>query len=442
MSRFRNYAEVLAADGDQAPEAFHRHPGVDDAPLQVPVAVYTDRAYHEVEKQRLWSRTWQMACREEHVPEPGDQYVYDVVDRSYLIVRGGDGRLRAFVNACLHRGRRLREYPGRAATIRCPFHAFTWDLEGRIRGIPSRAEFDRHDDTDWQLPAVSVGTWGGFVFINPDPSAGPLSDYLGELPEHFDRWALQDRCVTTHVVKLLRCNWKIAQEAFMETYHAHATHPQSAWGSGDGELSQYDAFGHFSRAITPRAIPSPHLAGRVPEQRILDGLMTRLSRGEHLAISPGETARATYARHQRRELERSIGRERAAALSTAELCDLLYYTVFPNFHPWGAYYQSVYRFLPNGDDHRSSRMEFMLLSPFEGSRPAPADVVTLGFDDSWTAAVGPRGRIFDQDSLNMPEVQRGLETTTQRTVRLAEHQEVKIRHFYKCYAKLAGIPID
>src|SRR5690606_1642679 len=130
---------------------------------------------------------------------------------------------------------------------------------------------------------------------------------------------------------------------------------------------------------------------------------------------------------------------KADALTVAELCDSIFYTVFPNFHPWGGYYQNVYLYRPNGDDHESCVMEFMQLAPFSGERPAPAPREELGFDDSWTAAVGPRGRIFDQDSLNMPEVQRGLAATSLSSVRLATHQEAKIRHFYRLYQSRAAI---
>lgn len=439
MVLIRSYQELLQGDGDDPPPEFRVQSPADSTPIEVPVAVYVSREFHELEKRRLWARSWQVACRKEYLAEPGDQFVYDIADKSYLLVRARDGRIRAFVNACLHRGRRLRDHSGHAPSIRCPFHAFTWDLEGGIRRIPNREEeFPACADADWKLPEIAVGQWGGFVFINPDPAAEPLEHYLGDLSQHFARWPLDSRRLTTHVIKKLRCNWKIAQEAFMEAYHVIATHPQSAWATGDGPLSQYDAFGHFSRAITPRAVASPHLPRAISEQAILDGLLLRLGRGDRIEVGPGQTARSIYAAHQKHDLARLIGEKAAARLSTAEVADLIYYTVFPNFHPWGAYYQSVYLFRPNGDAHDSCLMEFMLLTVADEAPVGPPPLIELDFDESWTQAVGPRGRIFDQDSLNMPEVHRGLLATQARTVRLARRQEVKLRHFHALYRDRLG----
>ena len=95
--------------------------------------------------------------------------------------------------------------------------------------------------------------------------------------------------------------------------------------------------------------------------------------------------------------------------SDAEMVDNLDYTLFPNFHPWGAFNRIVYRFRPNGDDHRSSIMEVLFLAPFKGERPPPAPIHHLGVDDPWTdaAELGVLGKVFEQDTFNMPRVQLG-----------------------------------
>jgi hypothetical protein len=116
-------------------------------------------------------------------------------------------------------------------------------------------------------------------------------------------------------------------------------------------------------------------------------------------------------------------------ISDAELMDSIDYTVFPNFHPWGALNRIVYRFRPNGDDHRSSIMEVIFLAPFDGERPPPAPVHWLAPDESWTNApeLGLLGKVFDQDTFNIGNVQLGLETTSKAGVTLADYQEAKIR---------------
>ena len=115
--------------------------------------------------------------------------------------------------------------------------------------------------------------------------------------------------------------------------------------------------------------------------------------------------------------------------SDAEMVDNLDYTLFPNFHPWGAFNRIVYRFRPNGDDHRSSIMECIFLAPFKGERPPPAAITRLGPDDPWTDAVelGVLSKVFEQDTFNMPRVQLGLESTFKPGVTLANYQESKVR---------------
>ena len=90
---------------------------------------YFSRAWHDREVEKIWRKCWQLACRVEEIPEPGDQLVYEIVDDSLLVVRTGDGAIKAYVNSCLHRGTLLRTEPGNARQIRCPFHGWTWSLE-------------------------------------------------------------------------------------------------------------------------------------------------------------------------------------------------------------------------------------------------------------------------------------------------------------------------
>jgi len=111
----------------------------------------------------------------------------------------------------------------------------------------------------------------------------------------------------------------------------------------------------------------------------------------------------------------------------SEILDSIDYTLFPNFHPWGAFNGIVYRFRPNGSDHRSSIMECYMLSPFQGERPPPAKVHWLREEEPWSSALGFLGRVFDQDAYNMPRVQQGLETTYMPGIRLARYQESKVR---------------
>lgn len=422
------YQQLLDTDSHEVPHVLRlqspRFLGNDDIAKER----YTSRQWHEREVERLWKRVWQFACREEQIPHVGSHVVYDIANLSFIVIRSAPDTIKAYYNACLHRGRQLKDYNGRCSELRCPFHGFTWTLDGALKRVPARWDFDHVDDAAFALPEAKVGTWGGFVFINPDPDAAPLDEFLGDLPEHFRRWDLANRYIQGHVHKLINANWKIAQEAFSESYHVNGTHPQALPYLGDTN-SQIDIWDNFSRVITPGGTASPLLGEGVTENDILRYMIdTRIDEEVYVELHAGQSARESSA-VAARERWRGVVGDQVDTWSDAEFIDNLDYTVFPNFHPWGAYNRIVYRFRPNGDDHRSSIMEVFLLSPFNGERPRPAKTTYLDADDSYTEAteLGMLGKIMDQDLFNMPKVQKGLEQTAKPGVTLATYQESKVR---------------
>ncbi len=428
-----SYQQLLDTDTRPVPAVLRKENGVFLGSDDLPKDRYLSREFHELEVEKVWKRVWQMACREEELPNVGDTFVYDIVGLSILLVRVTPDQIKGYYNACLHRGRQLREYPGQTTELRCPFHGYSWHLDGTLKHIPAEWDFPHVDRAQFALPEVKVGTWGGFVFINMDPNCEPLESFLGELPEHFERWPLEKRVKTVHVARIFRANWKIVQEAFMEAFHVVATHPQLLPGIGDAN-SQYDVFGNFSRAITPNGTPSPHLRYTPTEQEMLDSMIDRaLDEPPLIELGEGMRARVVVAANARRQLAPIIGEEAAEQLCDAELVDSFYYTLFPNFHPWGAYNRIVYRFRPYGDNHEMSIMECMFLTPYEeGNKPDPAPIHWLGPDDDWTEApeLGLLARVFNQDTFNLPKVQIGLKSLQKPGVTLANYQELKVRHFH------------
>ena len=171
-----------------------------------------------------------------------------------------------------------------------------------------------------------------------------------------------------HVSKVIEANWKITQEAFCEAFHVNATHPQILPYIGDTN-SQVDVWENCSRVITPAATPSPLLDWTPDNETILRyALDIRLDEELFLTVNEGETARSATANATRNKWRPIVG-ELIDEWCDAEMVDNLDYTLFPNFHPWGAFNRIVYRFRPNGDDHRSSIMEVLFLAPFKGERP-------------------------------------------------------------------------
>src|SRR5262245_29767022 len=379
-----------------------------------------------------------MACREEEIPAVGDHVVYEIANLSVLVVRAAPDSIRAYHNVCLHRGRLLKERDGNSRELRCPFHGFTWSLDGKLAHVPCAWDFPHVDAEKFALPELRVGTWGGFVFVNMDPACAPLSEFLVGLDRHFERWPLERRYKQAHVAKRMRANWKVVQEAFMEAFHVVATHPQILAGIGDAN-SQYDVYENFSRAITPNGTPSPHLDWEPSEQDKFDAMVDRrIDEDPLVVIPPGMTARQIAAAGSREMLRPMLGSAYVDGLCDAELADSFYYTVFPNFHPWGAFNRIVYRFRPYGDDHETSVMECMYLAPYkEGEKPPACKIHWLGPDDDWCDApeLGALARVFNQDVFNLPKVQRGLKAMTKPGITLANYQEAKIRHFHALWEK-------
>ncbi len=421
------YQQLLDTDPFPVPESLREVAPKYLGSADVPIERYISRQWHEREVERLWKRVWQAACREEQIPDPGCHVLYEIANVSLVIMRGDDGRIRAFYNACLHRGRALKDHGGRCSIIRCPYHGFAWSLQGELQDVPARWDFPHVDDAAFALPEVRVGTWGGWVFVNMDPDAEPLEQHLGELPRHFERWALEDRYIQAHVHKVIRCNWKVAQEAFCESYHVGGTHPQALPYLGDVN-SQVDIWDTVARVITPGGTASPLLGWTPSEDEILRYMLDIRVDEENFFTAGDQSARAVSAAAARERWRPVVG-DRVDQWSDAEFIDNIDYTLFPNLHPWGAYNRICYRFRPNGDDHRTCIMEVFLLAPFSGPRPAPAATTYLGPDDDWTDApeLGMLAKVFQQDAFNMPRVQRGLETMTKPGVTLANYQESKVR---------------
>ena len=168
------------------------------------------------------------------------------------------------------------------------------------------------------------------------------------------------------------CNWKIAQEAFCEAYHVNATHPQVMRSIGDVN-SQVDIWENCARVITPGATHSP-LLDSVSNDDLMRAMMD-LDHDAPVPQVPDGFGLRHFMADRTRENLRPIAGDRVDIYTDAELMDSIDYTLFPNFHPWGAFNGIVYRFRPNGDDHRSAIMECIMLAPFEGERPPAAKCI-------------------------------------------------------------------
>jgi phenylpropionate dioxygenase-like ring-hydroxylating dioxygenase large terminal subunit len=433
--------DLFRADPSGVPPVWLTESMPDLGAAPVPFEHYTSAERAELEQDHLWGRVWQWACHETHVQEVGDYHVYDIGDRSAIIVRTDSG-LRGFLNVCQHRGTQLKP-PGSCgftAQLRCPFHGWTWNLDGSLAEIPCQWDFPQVRPETHALPEVQVDTWGGFVFVNFDPDAGPLADHIGILPEHFAHTDFSDRVVEAHVVKRLPANWKAAQEAFLEAYHVLETHPQSRWNASDANAS-YDIYGpNVSRFIHLNGWPSPHLDPQPTQDEVLARIMARKAEGvTPPPIPEGDHARDVYARFVQQEFGERYGRD-FSHLSTSETIDSVEYGLFPN----GCFFPTLqismaYRFRPDPLDVNASIYDVYILAPApaDGERPQPPEPVHLGVDDSFTTVPGVSksiGIVLDQDTANLAAQARGMRAAVRdgRTTgeSLGVYQEARIRHFH------------
>jgi len=436
---------IIAQDKVKAPEwvasESYEYMGSED----INTGRYTSAAYQDEEFKRLWTRTWQFACREEHIPEVGDYYVYDIGPYSFIITRVGDNDIRAYFNACLHRGTKLRASgtEGSASEFKCSFHGWSWNIDGTNKSQLCKWDFPHANPQEYRLPEARVELLAGFVWINMDPEAPTLREYLGpKALAHIDAWKLENRYITCHVSKPIPSNWKLNIEAFMEAYHVPDTHPQVSPTNADVN-SQYDTYGeNVNRFISTLGVVSPEHAGKYSEQDVLDMFTVGDSSivTNKPVVAEGQTARQLMADMFRNMFEQATGTD-LSGYSDSEILDCYSYTIFPNCFLFpGISLPMVYRFRPNPRNHRESLYEVMFLrpKPSDGSPVTTAECVHLTAEQSFKEAEGMDpgfGGILDQDTDNLFLQQEGIEASAKHGLTLGDYQEIRIRHFNKAVDK-------
>ena len=193
----------------------------------IPFDWYVDPAVLRLERDRIFHRTWQYAGRGEQVAEPGAFFTCEAGGIPIVVVRDQDAELRAFLNVCRHRGSLICEGEGKRETLQCPYHAWTYGLDGSLRSAPRADREASLDKAELGLRPVRVDAWGPFVFVNPDPSAAPLAETLAELPELLASSGLELESLRflKRTYSRSEANWKVCCENFLECYHCKVAHP-------------------------------------------------------------------------------------------------------------------------------------------------------------------------------------------------------------------------
>ncbi len=194
---------------------------------------YTSDAVYDEERERIWFRNWVCVGRAEEIPNPGDYLVRDIVGESVFVVRNRDGELRGFYNVCAHRGTRLVDDAPACGhlgkVVKCPYHAWSYDLDGRLIASPNVHEDERFDRADHPLTRVAVDTYAGFLFVNlaevPTPLEGDLRD-SDETITAFGRYGMGELRVGRRITYDVAANWKIVVENYNECLHCPTIHPE------------------------------------------------------------------------------------------------------------------------------------------------------------------------------------------------------------------------
>jgi glycine betaine catabolism A len=211
---------------------------VDRARL-LPPRVFHDPAVFQFEAERWFWRTWLNVGREQDFADAGTYALVDVAGESVIVVRGRDGVLRAFHNVCRHRGSTLVDAPvtgdtGHIVRFQCPYHAWIYELDGSLRRAPHTDELVDFDAADNELLPVALDSWAGFVFVNLDPLAATLTDYLADLPAAVSPYPVASLRRARRIEYEVAANWKVIGENYSECYHCPGVHPQL------NRLSPYD----------------------------------------------------------------------------------------------------------------------------------------------------------------------------------------------------------
>ncbi len=219
--------------------------------LSLHADAYIDQRWHELEQREVFARSWQWVCHAESLREPGDYVALQVAGMPIALVRSSDGELSAFYNVCQHRAHVLLSGAGNTGSIVCPYHGWTYELDGRLHRARETDHLADFDPSQICLQPVQAEIFGGLVYVNLDPAAEPLGLQSGRLGDEIAHFA-PDVNELTHVRRFryeIASNWKNVVDNFLECYHCHVAHPDFV------TLVEMDTY-----RVTTHGIYSSHMA--------------------------------------------------------------------------------------------------------------------------------------------------------------------------------------
>jgi phenylpropionate dioxygenase-like ring-hydroxylating dioxygenase large terminal subunit len=193
----------------------------------MPVWCYTSEAFYRREVERIFHKAWNFIGAADRLRDPGDYFTLTFAGVPIIVLRNNEGELRAFANSCRHRGTALLEGSGNCRLIVCPYHSWSYQLDGGLTAAPEMQKTHGFDPAEHALVPIPLDTWGGFLFVNFDRNAAPLADYLGDLPERVVPYRLDQMACARRKEYVMECNWKLFVENAKESYHIATVHRQT-----------------------------------------------------------------------------------------------------------------------------------------------------------------------------------------------------------------------
>jgi phenylpropionate dioxygenase-like ring-hydroxylating dioxygenase large terminal subunit len=432
------------------------------APDRVPSRRYYDAEFFEMERELLWPRVWQMACRLEEIPNPGDYAEYENLGRSVVVVRVGPEEIRAYHNACRHRGVKLVTGHGSIPSgFTCPFHGWCWGLDGQNTFLYQSDLFSEAnlDALDLELVSCRVEVWGNCAFINFDNHAPGLRESIEPFASFHDAWKVESLRAEWWLAARLPVNWKLAMEAFMEGYHVMETHPQLLPPAARGKNAVYRATrdvgrsGTVARGEAPPTVESRQfIDAQIQFMRVLSVGMAGMTHEKDLRVAEGLRdlelpADATLAAQtwRTRLNDAVVAWNRTAGMDMPDLnaLDQMGYVsavnfCFPHFFLLPTYSSaSSYRIRPVGPEETIFELWSLTRYPKGQEPPCPPRPEPMAPDDPrWPP-------IPTQDFSNLPRQQAGLHAYGFDYMRLSNQVEGLIGNYQRLIdGYLAGLDYD
>jgi len=225
----------------------------------LPQRYFVSREIFAEELQKIFATNWVLVGHQSQLAEPGDYFVPEVAGESLIVARDQRSTTRAFYNVCRHRGARLcEEQNGHAAAIQCPYHAWTYALDGRLLGAPHMHETPGFNKTEYPLKPARLGLWEGFIFLHLADTSASLKKWFEPLDGKFSPWNLAALRSAKRIDYDVRANWKLIFQNYSECYHCLGVHPElskiSPYDSAANDLTEGPFLGGFMRIASDKSL--------------------------------------------------------------------------------------------------------------------------------------------------------------------------------------------